>query len=330
MAVPPILPHDDAIQNLNDFSTNLSSSNVGFREFLNQLGNLSGSFTRLDKSILYNSEALGRGLGDLSHATRLTSSTRGAGSAGGVSNVNYSSPNQQTQSYRPYNTPYQPFMPDMGDMFGQVFQHPSISRNLDKNFRSSTPTTMLGQMKQSYTADANKNLLQAGHSLNPLSFMQYSMMFGASFPVQMKMAETITKPVTDVNQQFETIKGFAHGATGIGEAIKGFSGQLKNPFQMYEGIYQSKILLSSALGGEKKSNVAVDNALEMAREYPVKTEQVLSSLSRLAVYPEVKNNLQSTDFQKKLMESVSGLSLIVPEQGMEGAMFSLVEAMSGY
>jgi hypothetical protein len=29
------------------------------------------------------------------------------------------------------------------------------------------------------------------------------------------------------------------------------------------------------------------------------------------------------------MESVSGLAMIVPEQGMEGAMFSLVEAMSG-
>jgi len=306
----PILPHDDAIENLDQFSSHLNSANSGFNNFIGQIGNLSSTIRGLDRSILNNSSSLGSGLSNLANASRL-------------------GPNQQRQNIRPNYNPTTPFMPDFGNLFPTDFQHPAMAKALQSNFRSSRPDTLGGQIGQSYTADANKNLLQLGHTLNPLSFMQYSMMYGASFPVQMKMAETITRPVTDVNQQFDTMKSFTGGFTGIGEAIKGFSSQMKSPFQMYEGLYQSKIMLSSALGGDKASNMAVTNAMKMAREYPVKTEQVLSSLSRLAVYPEVKPNLQNSDFQKKLMETVSGLSLIVPEQGMEGAMFSLVEAMSG-
>jgi len=202
----------------------------------------------------------------------------------------------------------------------------------NQQYTTSTGTRphLFGKVGENISGDLNKNMLQAGHMLSPMSFATYAMMFGVSFPMQMKMAETITRPVTSVNEKYEIGKQFATGITGIADAVGGFTSQLhQSPFQMYEGLYQSKILLSSALGGERQSNQAITTALKMAREYPVKTEQVLSSLSRLAVYPQVKPHLQDENFQKKLMESVSGLSLIVPEQGMEGAMFSLVEAMSG-
>ncbi len=200
---------------------------------------------------------------------------------------------------------------------------------LYKTSRGTNPH-MGGKVGQAFGEDLNKNMLQLGHMMNPTSFMQYALMFGAGFPMQMKMAETITAPVMQTNEKFQQMKGFASGFTGIGDAVKGFGQQMsQSPFKMYEGLYQSKILLSSALGGERASNKAIGTALNMAREYPVKTEQVLTSLSRLAVYPQVKPHLKSENFQKKLMEAVSGLSLVVPEQGMEGAMFSLVEAMSG-
>jgi hypothetical protein len=178
--------------------------------------------------------------------------------------------------------------------------------------------------------DLNKNLQQFGHMINPASFAQYAVMYGASFPAQMAMAGAVTSPVTDTAAQFDKIKSFSGGITGVKDAVEGFGQHLQqSPFKMYEGMYQSKIMLSSALGGEKQSNEAVKTALKLAKEYPVRSDQVLSSLTRLAVYPEVKPNLKDEGFQRKLMETVSGLSLIVPEQGMEGAMFSLVEAMSG-
>lgn len=319
MATDPnnVFPHDNLADGLGDFSSNLTTANDGFRDFLGQLGNLSGSIKNLDKSILTNSNALGTGMSELANMSRYSSGMAGK---------------QQGPRVQPNFTPSQPYMPDMGSMFGAQFQHPAMSRMMEKTASAvASERPSLGkQVLSSYGADANKNLLQAGHSLNPLSFLQYSMMFGASFPVQMKMAEVMTKPVTDTGQTFDKLKSFSSGFTGIGDAIQGFSNQLtRSPLQSYEGIYQSKIMLSSALGGEKQSNAAVNNAMKMAREYPVKTEQVLSSLSRLAVYPEVKPHLQNEDFQKKLMETVSGLSLIVPEQGLEGAMFSIVEAMSG-
>lgn len=117
-----ILPHDEAIQNLDNFSNNLNASNVGFKDFLNQLTNLSGTFTRLDKSILQNNAALNNGLGNLVHSNRML----GAGLGG---NARQQRPNAS------YN-PMQPFMPDLGDMFATQFQHPSVSRLMDKTFRS--------------------------------------------------------------------------------------------------------------------------------------------------------------------------------------------------
>lgn len=187
-----------------------------------------------------------------------------------------------------------------------------------------------GELGKTIGDDFSKNLLQLNHMLSPTSFMQYSLMFGAGFPLQMKMAKVITEPVQAVNEKYELAKTFTTGFTGLSFAMKGISNELQqSPLEKYEGLYQSKILLSSALGGERHANTAVDTAIKMAREYPIKTQEVLSSLSRLSVYPQAKPYLKNEDFQKKLMESVSGLSLIVPEQGMQGAMFSLVEAMSG-
>jgi len=307
-----ILPLDDIINGLDDFDTNLSSANDGFKDFVSGLNGVGSEMRRLNSSLNKNTQSVNRNFSQFSSETAYS-----ANQMRKLGNIPAAAA-----------TPAQPFYPDIGDMFNTPFQHPAMSRNYD-TFRTSKPTSMIGAIGKSHVADLNKNLLQLGHTLSPASFMQYSMMFGASFPVQMKMAETITKPVTDVAQSFEAIRGFSSGFTGIGDALHGFQSQMKSPFNMYEGLYQSKILLSSALGGDRQANTAMDTALQMAREYPVKTEQVLSSLTRLAVYPEVKPYLQDTGFQKKLMETVSGLSLIVPEQGMEGAMFSLVEAMSG-
>ena len=59
--------------------------------------------------------------------------------------------------------------------------------------------------------------------------------------MQLKMSETMTRPVTDTLMPFEDIKSFSKGFSGIGTSLEGFMQELKkSPLQMYEGLYQSK------------------------------------------------------------------------------------------
>lgn len=306
---------DDIINDLKEFGNNVELSADNLRNLTDGLGNLNSNLKNFDRNIGDRDRKLNENLSGMANATRRVSNDLGRSSE-------YIS-KAQTNFYRTA-------MPDIMDMVqGQIM--PQMQRGYTgPTARMQDRTVIGGSAGRALGEDFNKNLLQLSHTLSPASFMQYATMYGVTFPAQMEMAEVITRPVKDVAAQFKSVEKFAMGFTGIGSAIEGFSRQMsQTPMQMYEGMYQSQIMLASALGGEKASNKAVESALQMAREYPVRTEEVLSSLSRLAVYPEVKPYIGQEKFQRQLMETVSGLSLIVPEQGMEGAMFSLVEAMSG-
>jgi hypothetical protein len=316
--------------NMNQFGKSVDSSRKTMRQFGDIIGGLDKTMNtfgsqieKLSNNIIEPTKKKQSAINDIpaSAKTGGTSATREVAKETRIQSaklddfVNRIQPQQQREAYIPQSK----------------FDRPTVAPS-DYRYKTAEGTRphLGGGVGKGLGSDFNKNLLQFGHMLSPASFGTYAMMFGVGFPMQLKMAETITRPVTDVAEKYEVGRNFASGLTGIGDAMTGFQQQMsQSPFQMYESLYQSKILLSSALGGERQSNKAISTALDMAREYPVKTEQVLSSLSRLSVYPQVKPHLQDGDFQKKLMESVSGLSLIVPEQGMEGAMFSLVEAMSG-
>jgi hypothetical protein len=298
-----ILPNDSLIDNLDNFSNHLGSANTGFNDFVNHLGGLVNSVRRIDTSLIQNTSGLVSGLSEISYNTRFNN------------RPSYQSLGTQDLSYN------RPRLPDVGNLFDQAFQHPSFSNNIARNMSSA--------INSGFNTNIPNSISRVKNTLNPVSFVQDAMMFGAVFPAQMKMAETIVSPVTQTLDAVEPIKSFSKGFTGMNAAIEGFKSKLTDPFHLYEGIYQSQAMLGSALGGEKVADQAIKSALKMAREYPVNTEDALSALTKMAVYPEVKHNLTSDKFQKQLMETVSGLSLIAPEQGMQGAMFSMVEAMSG-
>ena len=302
-----ILPTDSLVNNLDNFSNHLGSANTGFNDFVNHLGGLVNSVRKIDTSLIQNTSGLVSGLSEISYNTRFNN------------RPSYQSLGTQDLSYN------RPRLPDVGNLFDQAFQHPSFSNNIARNMSGAINSGI----NSGFSGEVPSAISRAKDTLNPVSFVQDAMMFGAVFPAQMKMAETIVSPVTQTLDAVEPIKSFSKGFTGMGSAIEGFKSQLTDPFQLYEGIYQSQAMLGSALGGEKAADNAVKSALKMAREYPVKTEDALSALAKMAVYPEVKPNLSSEKFQKQLMETVSGMSLIAPEQGMGGAMFSIVEAMSG-
>lgn len=303
MATQNILPTDNLVNNLGLFGNNLSNANNIFPDFVLHLNGLVNSVRGVNSSLTQNNAGLLNGLTNISNS--LSSTTRSivnSSRSGGI-----------------------PRMPDLGNLFGTGFQHPVFTSNL----RNTISNGMTYSLEQSFKQVAPKSIARSRDMLNPVSFAQDAMIFGATFPAQMKMAQAVTKPVTDVAETFGEVKKFTQGFTGIGYALDNFKAQLKNPFEMYENMYQSRIMLSSALGGEKAGSTAMNTALNLAKQYPITAPESLSMLTRLAVYPRVKQNLQSEGFQKKLMETVSGLSMIVPEQGLGGAMFSMVEAMSG-
>ena len=302
-----ILPNDSLVNNLDNFNSHLGSANNGFNDFVNHLSGLVNSVRRIDTSLIQNTSGLVSGLSEISHNTRFNS--RQSYQLSGTQDLSYNRPR----------------LPDIGNLFDQAFQHPSFSNNIARNMSGAINSGI----HSGFSGEVPSAVSRAKDTLNPVSFVQDAMMFGAVFPAQMKMAETIVSPVTQTLEAMEPVKSFSKGFTGMGSALEGFKSQLTDPFQMYEGIYESKAMLSSALGGEKESDNALKSALKMARDYPVKTEEALSALTKMAVYPEVKPNLSSKKFQTQLMETVSGLSLIAPEQGMGGAMFAMVEAMSG-
>jgi hypothetical protein len=301
------LPNDSLLNNLDDFSGHLGSANNGFNDFVSHLGGLVNSVRKIDTSLGKNTTGLISGLSDISQGAR-----------GG---------SQRVQGTRPPSYDIsRPKIPDVGDLFQSGFQHPSFSSNISRNI-SSAIGSEINKSVGNFKTPAS--ISRAKDTLNPATFAQDAMMFGAVFPAQMEMADTITKPITSVNEAVTPIKEFAKGFTGIGSAVEGFKSQLTSPLEMYEGLYESQAMLGSALGGDKKADTALKSALRMARDYPVKTEEALGALTKMSVYPQVKPHLTSEKFQNQLMETVSGLSLIAPEQGMQGAMFSMVEAMSG-
>ena len=301
------LPNDSLLSNLDDFSSHLGTANNGFNDFVSNLGGLVNSVRRIDTSLGKNTTGLLSGLSEVSSSTR---GLRPVAQVGRQSSYDASRPR----------------IPDIGDMFQSGFQHPGFNSNMSRNISNAVGS---GINRGFGNLEVPSAISRAKDTLNPASFVQDAMMFGAVFPAQLKMAETIVQPITGMNEAFAPIKSFSKGFTGLNSAVEGFKSQLTSPIDMYEGIYQSQAMLGSALGGAKAADQAMTSALKMARDYPVKTEDALGALTKLAVYPEVKPHLKSEKFQTQLMETVSGLSLIAPEQGMKGAMFSLVEAMSG-
>jgi len=155
-------------------------------------------------------------------------------------------------------------------------------------------------------------------------------MFAISWPLQFALFEPITQPFGIVKQINDTIGNVLFGFTGLDYSLQTISKIFQtSPLQRYESIYQTELLLSSSLGGKLNADVATETALKMAREYPLEATDILQAIRSLSVYPEVKPFIGNEDYQRKLINVVSGLSLINPEQGVHGALFSIVEALSG-
>lgn len=155
-------------------------------------------------------------------------------------------------------------------------------------------------------------------------------MMAVGFPLQYALFAPLTEPLNQIASTMDTFRQHIYGYMPIGTAVQEFMQILQTPpLTRYENIYQSKLLLASSLGGLPQANDVMNKALEKAREYPLQFGEILQAFRSLSVYPSVKPVLGDTSFQEKLLTAVSGLALINPQQGVGGALFSIVEALSG-
>ena len=312
----------DFLDNMRGFNEEMNVAQQAMNIFNQNMANMSNSFQSMAEEFANVNRENNR---ERTRRSRDTQRQRQVNVEFDKSNINRFI-NREAPIYTRDYRPTQP-KPDILDVFSQDYIPSHAQRT---PIKYSQAPQYGGEVGSLLREDIVKNFRQLGHTISPLSFAQYSAMFGVMQPMQLKMSETMTRPVTDTLMPFEDLKSFGKGFAGVGASLEGFMQELKkSPLQMYEGLYQSKIMLSSSLGGDVAANQTINNALKLAREYPIRTEEILSSLTRLAVYPQVKPYLKSENFQRKLMETVSGLGMIVPEQGVGGAMFSLVEALSG-
>ena len=155
-------------------------------------------------------------------------------------------------------------------------------------------------------------------------------MMSVGFPLQFAMFAPIMEPMRDISESVKIIQNQIYGFMPLGTAAQQILEVLKTPpLERYEEIYQSQLLLASSFGNLSQGIKAMDTALEKARQYPLQFGDILHAFRTLSVYPTVKPVLTSEEFQDKLINVVSGLALINPEQGLRGALFSIVEALSG-
>lgn len=134
--------------------------------------------------------------------------------------------------------------------------------------------------------------------------------------------------IGSVSFSTKTIHNFTNSFFGLDKAINVFMQSISTQLDSFEEIKLSQLTLKSVLGSQT-GNLAIENALQLARTLPAEFKDILGAFRSLAVYPQVAPYMSDKEFQKKLIEAVSGLALINPMQGTQGALFSIVEALSG-
>ena len=155
-------------------------------------------------------------------------------------------------------------------------------------------------------------------------------MMAVGFPLQFALFSPVLEPIQQISASMDIVRQQLYGFMPLGTAVEQLLeiGQTP-PLMRYEEIYQTQLLLASSLNSLPRSAQVMSTALEKAREFPLQFGDILNAFRALSVYPSVKPVLGNQDFQEKLLTVVSGLALINPQQGLQGALFSIVEALSG-
>jgi hypothetical protein len=120
-----------------------------------------------------------------------------------------------------------------------------------------------------------------------------------------------------------TFVGYKTGKMVLG-VVKGFM-TIRETFRKYE------ISLGGIIRNTKATAKIMKFATQYAAEYPAMFEDVIDAFRGLASMPTLKPMFRKADYDdlKGIMDIVQGLATLKPQQGVQGAMMALREALSG-
>lgn len=139
-----------------------------------------------------------------------------------------------------------------------------------------------------------------------------------------KTAATIKKGFADIGRQVgQAMKGAA--IAGMAGAAAGIVATIKNGLDQKVLLEQSETLMASLMGGADKAREAMAMLSAEAQKNPMFSRRdLVQTGAALSVFA----NGSSKQLQG-LVQTAQKLSLLKPEQGLEGAAFALKEALGG-
>ena len=121
--------------------------------------------------------------------------------------------------------------------------------------------------------------------------------------------------------------------TGVigGAATIAFASWSKSILTTTESFRMLEISLYGALKSWESVNKVSEFAKKYSAEYPAMYKDVMQAMQSFAYIPSMKPMLEKGDVteMKKMMDIVQALTTMRPEQGTQGALFALREALSG-
>ncbi|MEM4620572.1 MAG: hypothetical protein QW607_10210, partial [Desulfurococcaceae archaeon] len=87
--------------------------------------------------------------------------------------------------------------------------------------------------------------------------------------------------------------------------------------------------MSSLFGSQQIGRKAVETALEISKVEPIQFQEALETLLTGAIYPELRYKILKPEVQRSVFNTAQMLATLVPEQGIEGALFAIRELFGG-
>jgi len=142
--------------------------------------------------------------------------------------------------------------------------------------------------------------------------------------------------VTAMSRFIGVIAKFSGAISGMVSGLMGASTALGGKFVMSmlkttEMFRLNEISLKGVLKSAGMVKKISDWALKYAKEYPAMYKDIMVAMKGMAVIPTLKPFFKKGDVEmmERMMNVVQGLTALAPEQGVQGALFSLREFLSG-
>lgn len=150
--------------------------------------------------------------------------------------------------------------------------------------------------------------------------------FTSSISSMLPMVGNVVLKIAEIGA---AIAAVAAVATGVGVAA--FTSWTVSMLKTTESFKMLETSLYGATKSWETVGMVSKFAKEYAAEYPAMYKDVMQVMQSMAYMPQMKPMIERGDVEemKSMMDVVQGLMTMRPEQGTQGAMFALREALSG-